>query len=81
MCQTLVLRCIHTTYRKGNKMPQYEVTFTASVSDSIVIDFDGDAEDIDEMVVREHWDGLPLMHNVTYDWDGFDIFVEELESE
>jgi hypothetical protein len=33
------------------------------------------------MVVREHWDGLPLMHNVTYDWDGFDIFVEELESE
>jgi hypothetical protein len=70
-----------STYRKGNKMPQYEVTFTASVSDSITIDFDGDAEDIDEMVVREHWDGLPLMHNVTYDWDGFDIFVEELESE
>ena len=44
-----------------------------------LIDFDGEPEDIDEMVVREHWDGLPLMHNVTYDWDGFDIHVESLD--
>ena len=61
-------------------MPQYEINFTASVSDSIVIDFDGDIEDIEESHIRNNWDGLPLINNVTYDWDGFDISVEELES-
>ena len=68
-----------STYRKGNKMPQYEINFTAYVSDSIVIDFDGEADEIDESHIRNEWDGLPLINSVTYDWSGFDIYVENLD--
>jgi hypothetical protein len=81
MCQTLVLRCIHTTYQTGDKMPQYEINFTAYVSDSIVIDFDGDVDEIDESHIRNEWDGLPLINGATYDWNGLDFEVVELESE
>jgi hypothetical protein len=54
-------------------MPQYEINFTAYVSDSIVIDFDGDIEDIDEMHVRANWGGLPLINGATYDWNSVDV--------
>jgi len=61
-------------------MPQYEINFTAYVSDSIVIDYDGNIEDINESHID--WDGLPLINNVTYDWNSIDIeSVVELESE
>ena len=60
-------------------MPQYEINFTAYVSDSIVIDFDGEADEIDESHIRNEWDGLPLINSVTYDWSGFDIYVENLD--
>ena len=60
-------------------MPQYEINFTAFVSDSIVIDFDGDIKDIDETHIRNNWDGLPLINNVTYDWNGFDLEAYALD--
>jgi len=68
-----------STYRKGNKMPQYEINFTAYVSDSIVIDFDGEADEIDESHIRNEWDGLPLINGATYDWNGFDLDVVNLD--
>ena len=68
-----------STYRKGNKMPQYEINFTAYVSDSIVIDFDGEADEIEEHHLRDAWDGLPLINGATYDWNGFDIEVVNLD--
>ena len=61
-------------------MPQYEINFTAYVSDSIVIDFDGNIEDIGTSDID--WDGLPLINGATYDWNFVEIdSVEKLESE
>ena len=60
-------------------MPQYEINFTAYVSDSIVIDFDGDVDEIDESHIRNEWDGLPLINGATYDWNGFDLDVVNLD--
>jgi hypothetical protein len=64
----------------GEKMPQYEINFTAYVSDSIVIDYDGDIEDIGTTDID--WDGLPLINGATYDWNFVEIdSVEKLEQE
>jgi len=60
-------------------MPQYEINFTAYVSDSIVIDFDGDVDEIDESHIRNEWDGLPLINGATYDWNGLDFDVVNLD--
>lgn len=52
-------------------MPQYEINFTAYVSDSIVVDLDVDIEDIEESHIE--WDGLPLINGATYDWNAIEI--------
>ncbi len=63
-------------------MARYEINFTAYVSDSIEIEFDGNIEDIDEMHVRANWDGLPLINSATYDWNSVDVeSVVDLEND
>ena len=63
-------------------MATFIAHFTAYTSDTIEFEFDGEAEDIDEMVVREHWDCLPLINGYTTDWDNIEIeSVEDAEEE
>lgn len=60
-------------------MNKYEINFTAYVSDSIEIWSDKPIEEIDETDIE--WDGLPLINNVTYDWNAIEIESVEILTE
>lgn len=63
-------------------MATFIAQITAYTSDTIEFEFDGEIEDIDEDVIRHHWDCLPLINGYTTDWDNIDIeSIEDAEEE
>lgn len=62
-------------------MAEFEVVITAYTSDSITFEFDGDIDDIDEDVIRQNWDCLPLTNGYTTDWDNVEFEVTMIDED